>query len=119
MHKYQYEQFDVSYLDFIKLAFSNQRFRNLIGRDNVKIFNIKQTVHIAKLKENVDPGNDKIVEKEDEPNTAGKQENNDNTSKEVKDEVKLLKVHDTTLDPDEKEPPSPYSDIVNVSTSFD
>ena len=37
MHKYQYEQFDVSYLDFIKLAFSNQRFRNLIGRDNIKI----------------------------------------------------------------------------------
>ena len=59
------------------------------------------------------------MKKEDEPNTAGKQENNDNTSKEVKDEVKLLKVHDTTLDPDEKEPPSPYSDIVNVSTSFD
>jgi hypothetical protein len=59
------------------------------------------------------------VEKEDEPNTAGRQENNDNTSKEVKDEVKLLKVHDTTLDPDETKPPSPYSDIVNVSTSFD
>ena len=38
MHRYQYEQFDVSYLDFIKLAFSNQRFRNLIGQDDIKIF---------------------------------------------------------------------------------
>ena len=119
MHKYQYEQFDVSYLDFIKLAFTNQRFRNLIGRDNVKKFNIKQTAHIAKLKENVDPGNNKNVEKEDEPDTAGRKENNDNTSIEVIQEVKLLKVHDTTLDPDETKPPSPYSDIVNVSTSFD
>ena len=48
------------------------------------------------------------MEDENEPNTAGKQENNDNTSEEVKDEVKLLKVHNTTLDPDEKEPLSPY-----------
>ena len=77
-------------------------------RDYCKDIHIKQTVHIAKLNENVDPGNDKIVEEENEPNTAGKQENNDNTSEEVKDEVKLLKVHNTTLDPDEKEPSSPY-----------
>ena len=97
---YQYEQFDVSYLDFIKLAFTNQRFRNLIGRDNVKKFNIKWTAHIAKIKENVDPGNDKNMEKEDDPNTAGRQENNDNKSKEVIEKVKLLKVHDTTMDPD-------------------
>ena len=48
------------------------------------------------------------MEDENEPNTAGKQENNDNTSEEVKDEVKLLKVHNTTLDPDEKEALSPY-----------
>ena len=48
------------------------------------------------------------MEEENEPNMAGKQENNDNTSEEVKDEVKLLKVHNTTLDPEEKEVPSPY-----------
>ena len=59
------------------------------------------------------------MEEENEPNTAGKQENNDNTSEEVKNEVKLLKVDNTTLDPDEKEAPSPYEDFVNVSTSFD
>ena len=119
MHKYQYEQFDVSYLDFIKLAFTNQRFRNLIGRDNVKEFNIKQTAHIVKIKENDDTGNDKNMEKEDDPNTAGRQENNDNKSKEVIEKVKLLKVHDTMMDPDKPKPPSPFSDIVNVRTSFD
>ena len=59
------------------------------------------------------------MEKEDDPNTAGRQENNDNTSKEVIEKVKLLKVHDTTMDPDELKPPSPFSDIVNVRTSFD
>ena len=48
------------------------------------------------------------MEEENEPNTAGKQENNDNTSEGVKNEVKLLKVDNTTLDPDEKEAPSPY-----------
>ena len=53
MHNQQYEQFDVSYLDFIKLAFSNQRFRNLIlGVDNVKEFHVKRTAHIVNLKEN-------------------------------------------------------------------
>ena len=59
------------------------------------------------------------MEEENEPNTAGKQENNDNTSEEVKNEVKLLKVDNTTLDHDEKEAPSPYEDFVNVSTHFD
>ena len=48
------------------------------------------------------------MEEENEPNTAGKQENNNNTSEEVKNEVKLLKVDNTTLDPDEKEALSPY-----------
>ena len=119
MHKYHYEQFDVSYLDFIKLAFTNQRFRNLIGRDNVKEFNIKQTAHIVKIKENDDTGNNKNIKEEDDPHKAWRQETNDKKSKEVIEKVKLLKVHDTTLDPDETKPPSPYSDIVNVSTSFD
>ena len=41
MQNHQYEQFDAESLDFIKLAFTNQRFRNLIGRDNVKEFHIK------------------------------------------------------------------------------
>ena len=59
------------------------------------------------------------MKKEDDPHTAGRQETNDKKSKEVIEKVKLLKVHDTTLDPDEEKPPSPYSDIVNVSTSFD
>ena len=69
---------------------------------------IKMTVHINKLDENVDPGNDKIVEEELEPNTAGKLKDNDNESEGVKNEVKLLKVDNTTLDPDEKDTPSPY-----------
>ena len=69
---------------------------------------IKQTVHTAKLDENVDPGNDKIAEEENEPNTAGKLEDNDNTSEGVKNEVELLKVDNTTMDPDEKDAPSPY-----------
>ena len=48
------------------------------------------------------------MEEENEPNTDGKQEDNDNTSEGVKNEVKLLKVDNTTLDPDEKDTPSPY-----------
>ena len=61
------------------------------------------TVHITKLDENVDPGNDKIVEEELEPNTAGKLEDNDNESEGVKNEVELLKVDNTTKDPNEKD----------------
>ena len=38
MHNHQYEQFDVESLDFIKLAFTNQRFRNLILGVDVKGF---------------------------------------------------------------------------------
>ena len=66
------------------------------------------TVHITKLDENVDPGNDKIVEEENEPNTAGKLEDNDNASEGVKNEVELLKVDNTTMDPDEKDAVSPH-----------
>ena len=66
------------------------------------------TVHITKLDENVDPGNDKIVEEETEPNTAGKLEDNDNASEGVKNEVELLKVDNTTMDPNEKDAVSPH-----------
>ena len=69
---------------------------------------IKMTVHITKLDENVDPGNDKIVEAELEPNTAGKLEDNDKESEGVKNEVELLKVDNTTLDPDVRNAPSPH-----------
>ena len=48
---------------------------------------IKMTVHISKLGENVDPGNDKIAEEELEPNAAGKLKDNDNESEGVKNEV--------------------------------
>ena len=119
MHNYQYEQFDASYLDFIKLAFTNQRFRNLIGRDNVKEFNIKQTAHIVKIKENDDTGNNKNMEKEDDPHTAGRQETNDKKSKEVIERVKMLKVQGPMMNPKNLKTPSPFSDIVNVRTSFD
>ena len=66
------------------------------------------TVHITKLDEDVDPGNDKIVEAELEPNTAGKLEDNDNASEGVKNEVELLKVDNTTKDPNEKDAVSPH-----------
>ena len=59
------------------------------------------------------------MEKEDDPHTAGRQENNDKKSKEVIEKVKLLKVHDTITNPDKLKTPSPFSDIVNVRTSFD
>ena len=66
------------------------------------------TVHITKLDEIVDPGNDKIVEEELEPNTAGKLEDNDNESEGVKNEVELLKVDNTTKDPNGKDAVSPH-----------
>ena len=76
------------------------------------------TVHITKLDEDVDPGNDKIVEAELEPNTAGKLEDNDNESEGVKNEVELLEVDNTTKDPNGKDAGSPHSDFVKVGTSF-
>ena len=66
------------------------------------------TADITKLDENVDPGNDKIAEEENEPNTAGKLEDNDNASEGVKNEVELLKVDNTTMDPNEKDAVSPH-----------
>ena len=59
------------------------------------------------------------MKKEDDPHTAGRQETNDKKSKEVIEKVKLLKVHDTIMNPDKPKTPSPFSDIVNVRTSFD
>ena len=69
---------------------------------------IKMTVHVTKLDENVNPGNDKIVEEELEPNTAGKLEDNDNESEGVKNEVELLEVDNTTKDPNGKDAVSPH-----------
>ena len=71
------------------------------------------TVHISKLGENVDPGNDKIAEEELEPNAAGKLKDNDNESEGVKNEV-----DNTTKDPNGKDAGSPHSDFVKVGTSF-
>ena len=85
---------------------------------NSKDIYIKMTVHITKLDEDVNPGNDKIVEAELEPNTAGKLEDNDNESEGVKNEVELLKADNTTKDPNGKDAGSPHSDFVNVGTSF-
>ena len=119
MHNHQYEQFDAESLDFIKLAFTNQRFRNLIGRDNVKEFHIKWTAHIVNLKENDDTGNNKNIKEEDDPHKAWRQETNDKKSKEVIERVKLLKVHDTIMNPDKPKTHSPFSNFVNDRTSFD
>ena len=76
------------------------------------------TVHISKLGESVDPGNDKIAEEELEPNAAGKLKDNDNESEGVKNEVELLEVDNTTKDPNGKDAGSPHSDFVKVGTSF-
>ena len=59
------------------------------------------------------------MKEEDDPHTAGRQETNDKKSKEVIEKVKLLKVHDTIMNPDKPKTPSPFSDFVNVRTSFD
>ena len=71
------------------------------------------TVHISKLGENVDPGNDKIAEEELEPNAAGKLKDNDNESEGVKNEV-----DNTAKDANGKDAGSPHSDFVKVGTSF-
>ena len=98
MHNHQYEQFDAESLDFIKLAFTNQRFRNLIGRDNVKEFHIKWTAHIVDLKENDDTGINKNIREEGDPYKVGDRKQ-DMKSEEVNERVKLLKVQDPIMNP--------------------
>ena len=71
------------------------------------------------LTENDDTGNNKNIKEEDDPHKAWRQENNDKKSKEVIERVKLLKVHDTIMNPDKPKTHSPFSDFVNVRTSFD
>ena len=71
MHSYQYEQFDVSYLDFIKLAFSNQRFRNLIGRDNIKIFTSNRPYILLSLMKMSTPEMTRLWKKKMNPTRLG------------------------------------------------
>ena len=71
------------------------------------------TEHISKLGEIVDPGSDKITDEELELNAAGKLKENDNESVGV-----MSKVGDTTKDANGKDVDSPYSDLVNVGSSF-
>ena len=68
---YQYEQFDVSYLDFIKLAFSNQRFRNLIGRDNIKIFTSNRPYILLSLMKMSTPEMTRLWKKKMNPTRLG------------------------------------------------
>ena len=71
------------------------------------------TEHISKLGEIVDPGSDKITDEELELNAAGKLKENDNESVGV-----MSEVGDTTKDANGKDVDSPYSDLVNVGSSF-
>ena len=71
------------------------------------------TVHISNLGEIVDPGSEKTTDEELELNTAEKLKEDDNESVGVTSEV-----GDSTKDVNGKEVDSPYSDLVNVGSSF-
>ena len=71
------------------------------------------TVHISNLGEIVDPGSDKTTDTEHELNAAGNLKEDDNESVGV-----MSEVGDTTKDADGKDVDSPYSDLVNVGSSF-
>ena len=71
------------------------------------------TVHISNLGEIVDPGSDKTTDEELELNAAGKLKEDDNESVGV-----MSEVGDSTKDANGKEVDSPYSDLVNVGSSF-
>ena len=71
------------------------------------------TEHISKLGENVDPGSDKTTDTEHELNAAGNLKEDDNESVGV-----MSEVGDTTKDANGKDVDSPYSDLVNVGSSF-
>ena len=71
------------------------------------------TVHISNLGEIVDPGSEKKTDAELELNTAEKLKEDDTESVGVTSEVA-----DSTKDVDGKEVDSPYSDLVNVGSSF-
>ena len=74
---------------------------------------IKSTVHISNLGEIVDPGSEKKTDAELELNTAEKLKEDDTESVGVTSEV-----DDSTKDVNGKEVDSPYSDLVNVGSSF-
>ena len=71
------------------------------------------TEHISKLGENVDPGSDKTTDTEHELNAADNLKEDDNESVGV-----MSEVGDTTKDANGKDVDSPYSDLVNVGSSF-
>ena len=71
------------------------------------------TVHISNLGEIVDPGSDKTTDTEHELNAAGNLKEDDNEFVGV-----MSEVGDTTKDADGKDVDSPYSDLVNVGSSF-
>ena len=71
------------------------------------------TVHISNLGEIVDPGSDKTTDTEHELNAAGNLKEDDNESVGV-----MSEVGDTTKDANGKDVDSPYSDLVNVGSSF-
>ena len=85
----------------------------------VKESRIKHTAYIVNLTGDDDTGNNKNIKEEGDPHKGWRQETNDKKSKEVIEKVKLLKVHDTIMNPDKPKTPSPFSHIVNVRTSFD
>ena len=74
---------------------------------------IKSTVHISNLGEIVDPGSEKKTDAELELNTAENLKEDDTESVGVTSEVA-----DSTKDVNGKEVSSPYSDLVNVGSSF-
>ena len=69
--------------------------------------------HISKLGEIVDPGSDKIADKELELNAAGKLKDNDNESEGV-----MSEVGNTTKDANGKDVDSPHLDLAKVGRSF-
>ena len=71
------------------------------------------TEHISKLGEIVDPGSDKIADKELELNAAGKLKDNDNESEGV-----MSEVGNTTKDANGKDVDSPHLDLAKVGRSF-
>ena len=83
----------------MKLAFTNQHFKNLSCRGDVKEFRIKRTAHIVNLTENNDTGNSKNIKEEGDPHKGWRQETNDKKSEEVIERVKLLKVQDPIMNP--------------------
>ena len=99
--------------DFLKLAFFKSAFYKSHWPGWSEDIYIKSTVHISNLGEIVDPGSEKKTDAELELNTAEKLKEDDTESVGVTSEV-----DDSTKDVNGKEADSPYSDLVNVGSSF-